>query len=36
MANVNVNVVVSDGQFSGMSSTYDNSKASLTITEETV
>ena len=36
MANVNVNAVVSDGQFSRVSSTYDNLKASLTITEETV
>ena len=36
MANMNVNAVVLDGPFSRMSSTYDNLKASLTITEETV
>ena len=34
MANVNVNVFASDGPFSRMSSTYDNLKASLAITEE--
>ena len=36
MAKMIVNAVVSDGQFSRMSSTYDNLKASLGIIGETV